>query len=183
MSSNSQTNLSNILVTLTTLIFAVSSMITVIISLSAWKEERESVRPYLTLSSPVIAFENDSLLFSFELCNVGLNPAASLHCQTTFLDCNPDSPLLHEDQYSMSNIISRNAGEKLTIKIDSNSSAFMARNIYLVISLKYTDPVLEREHEQIMYFKWPGMEDGKPAHVYHASKDDRELILNYLRKN
>jgi hypothetical protein len=62
-------SISNLIVTVTTLIFAVTSMITVYISLSAWRDEREAVRPYLTFQgSPKVYFQNSNQLeFSFGL--------------------------------------------------------------------------------------------------------------------
>jgi hypothetical protein len=58
-------NFSSIVVTVATLIFAVTSMITVFISLSAWKEEQASARPYLIVSNPKVAADDRELFLPF----------------------------------------------------------------------------------------------------------------------
>lgn len=187
MSSNRQNNVSNIFITVTTLIFAITSLITVYISLSAWKEEREAVRPYLTFqSSPQVYFNAaNQLVFSFKFTNVGLHPASSLHCQTVIVNCSLDDKPLHTDQHSLVNNIPQNSPTDLIIVMDSSSKGIDKKNItshYIIINLKYTDPILEKDHEQILYLRWGGISNGKINLIFHASRDDKNNLVNYLAK-
>ena len=119
MSTTERRYNSELMMTLTTLIFVITSLITVYISLSAWNEERESVRPYLTFNnSPDVYLENQQLVFSFAFYNVGLHPAASFHSQTLIVDSDLDVQPLHNDHFSLVNYIPQNTTTSLIIKID-----------------------------------------------------------------
>lgn len=187
MTREREQNISNLIITVTTLIFAVTSMITVYISLSAWRDEREAVRPYLTFQgSPKVYFQNSRQLeFSFKFINVGRHPAGNLHCQTLVVDSQLDCQPLHTDQYSMVNYIPQNTTTDLVLKIDVEAAGLNTEEVkeyYIVINLKYADPVLEKQHEQIIYLKWAGVMEGKPTPIFHASKQDKERIVTYLEK-
>ncbi len=188
MSLERQQSISNIIVTITTLIFAITSMITVYISLSAWRDERESVRPYLTFqSSPEVYFNNnDKLIFIFKFTNVGLHPAGNLHSQTIIVDSKLDRLPLHTDQYSLVNYIPQNTSADLMIKIDGDAAEEINQlhinQHYFIINLKYSDPVLDKNHEQIIYLKWAGVSEGNLSPIFHASKEDKTKIVRYLEK-
>lgn len=185
MSSDNQNNISNIFITITTLIFAITSLVTVFISLSAWREERETVRPYLTFySSPQVYFNDlNQLVFSFKFCNVGLHPADSLHSQTIIVDSALDCKPLHTDQYTLVNNIPQNSTADMLIKISSPAfDNITIKQHYIILNLKYTDAILEKNHEQILYLRWFGIVDGKPNAVFHASQEDKNRIIDYLKK-
>lgn len=194
MDNDKQYNISSLIVTITTLIFAITSTITVYISLSAWREEQESVRPYITFhNSPQVYFnENNQLVFSFKLSNVGSHPAASLHTQTIIVNSKLDRAPLHIDQYSLVNYIPQNAFIDVLVKIpnentNQNDKEYNYSEHYIVLTLKYSDPVLEKSYEQIIYLKWFGAENSRSENrklhpIFHASKDDKDRILQYLRK-
>jgi hypothetical protein len=44
------------------------------------------------------------------------------------------------------------------------------------------DPILEKKHEQLIYLRWLGITNGKPNLVFHASKEDKNRIIEYLGK-
>ncbi|RNC28719.1 MAG: hypothetical protein AWM53_01160 [Candidatus Dichloromethanomonas elyunquensis] len=187
MSSEHQTTVSNLVITLTTLIFAITSMITVFISASSWREERESVKPYLTFnSSPEVFFTpNKELVFLFRFQNSGLHPAENLHIQTMILDCELKGPPLHTDQFSFVNDIPQNAAADLSIRLDNPSIMLHPKQFnphYIILNLKYSDPVLGKSHEQIIYLKWPGITEGRAGAILHASKEDKNHIVEYLQK-
>jgi len=182
MTSGKRFDYSDVIVTLTTLIFALTSLITVYISLSAWREERQSIRPYLTIGSPKIII-TDKLSLNFELYNVGVNPAADLHCQTIFLPSSPDSAPLHIDQYSLGGYLTKNSRQNITVTTGNDFNSLFQKGgavLYIIISFKYNDPVLKKEHEQIIYLKWPGQNAAQSTPIFHASKEDKDLILKYL---
>lgn len=187
MSSDHQNYWSHVFMTITTLIFAISSLITVYISLTAWKEEREAERPYLTFAaSPQVYFNNQNqLIFSFTFTNVGQHPAASLHGQTMILDYSLQSKPLHTDQNSLNPYLSQASKTDLVIKINSTASEIDREYLnqqLLIISLKYTDPILEKDHEQTIYLRWLGIGDGQVHPILHASQEDKERLLMYLKK-
>lgn len=177
---------SDIIIAITTLIFAVTSLITVYISISAWNNERESVRPYLTFSdSPVVYLENKHLIFSFSFYNVGFHPVASFYSQTLIVDCRLDDQPLHNDHFTLVNYIPQNTTTDLVIKIDLEPTNIDQYNIhphFIVINLKYTDPILEKDHEQIIYLRWEGIDRKTLQPIFHCSIQEKDLILNYIEK-
>jgi len=185
MSSKSRQELTNYFITLTTTIFAITSLITIYVSILVLKEERESQRPYITIiNSPVVTInqsDNNQLTFVFTLGNVGQHPVATLHVQTIIVDSKFDKEPLHTDQFTFLNNIAQNDAKDLKIIID-NINLNAIKEHYIVMNLKYTDPIFEKIHEQIYYLKWYGIEDGKPQQIFHASKEDKDRIVNYLKK-
>ena len=186
MSNTERRMNSELMMTLTTLIFVITSVITVYISLSAWNEERESVRPYLTFhNSPEVYLDNQHLVFKFGFYNVGLHPAASFHSHTLIVDSDLEIQPLHNDQFSLVNYIPQNTTTTLIIKIDLEPTAVNTEYTgphYIVINLKYSDPILEREHEQIIYLRWDGIDHGKLQPIFHCSREEKDLILEYIAK-
>lgn len=187
MSSDQHKYMSNVFMTITTVIFAISSLITVFISLSAWKEDREAERPYLTFqASPKVGFNDDGkLLFSFTFTNVGHHPAASLNGQTMILDDGLTAGPLHTDQNSLNPYLSQNSNTDLIITLSNPYFDVDKQNLnqqLIIINLKYADPILEKNHEQIIYLRWLGITDGQVHPILHASKQDKERIINYLKK-
>lgn len=186
MAVKEQINISNIFITITTLIFAITSLITVFISLSAWQEERESVRPYLTFqNSPQVYFnEKKQLVFSFRFTNVGLHPAASLHSQIMVTECSLTNKPLHTEQFSLVNNIPQDSYTDLIVIIKNidDDIIYNLDHHYLIINLKYFDPILSKNHEQIIYLRWSGVSNNTPNPIFHASKEDKILILDYLKK-
>lgn len=181
-----ENKLYNWIMTATTLIFAITSMITVMISISAWKDERESVRPYLTFNqSPQVSIaESGQITFVFAFKNVGQHPAASLYCQTLIVDCSLADDILHKDQISMVNIIPQNTTAELMINLEQlrGKDVKNLNQHYLIIDLKYMDPVIDKNHEQIIYLRWGGSKNGQIMPLFHASKEDKKQILDYLQK-
>jgi len=187
MPTESHHNTYQLLVTITTFIFAVTSMITVYISLTAWKEERESVRPYLTFtqSPSVEILHKKDLTFSFHFTNVGAHPAASLHCQAIFADSDLNAEPLQVDQISLANYVSPDSTVDLVINIDMQSQEIDAGQVsqyYIILNLKYFDPVFETQYEQIIYLRWAGISKGQLQPIYHASREDKAQIIQYLGK-
>lgn len=187
MSDDHQVNMSNIFITITTLIFAVTSLITVYISLSAWRQERESVRPYLTFrNSPQVHFkDNGQLVLSIRFTNVGLHPVASLHSQTIIVDSSLNKEPLHTDQYTLVNNIPQNAVADLIIYISGEKKGISKETInehYIIINLKYSDPILAKDYEQIIYLRWAGIKKGKINPIFHASQEEKNQIITYLSK-
>lgn len=190
MLANRRTNTvtTSMIMTLTTLIFAVTSMITVYISLSAWKDERESVRPYLTFyNSPEVYFNtSNQLVFSFKLVNVGLHPAASFHSQTLIIESGLTDKPLYNDQFTLVNHIPQNTATDLVIKTDIPTSEINQPDCnphYIIINLKYLDPIINKKHEQIIYLRWDGIKKGQPQSIFHCSREEKNKIIDYLGKS
>ena len=186
MSNLDRISNSNTIVAITTLLFAITSMITVYISLTAWNDERESVRPYLTFQhSPEVYLEDKHLIFSFVFYNVGLHPAASFHSQTLIVDCRLNDQPLHNDQFTLVNSIPQNTTTDLVIKVSLEPSKIDYQNIiphFIIINLKYSDPILEKSHEQIIYLRWEGIIKGKIQSIFHCSKQEKDFIVEYIEK-
>lgn len=178
-----QNNMSNLLITITTLIFAITSIITVYITVTAWREERAAERPYVTFSGSPKVSVGPKLIFSFSFSNVGTHPAANLNSQTIIIDSGLDKKPLYTDQFSLVNYIPHNTTSDLVIKIDLESTALDKKNInehFIIISLKYDDPIIKKEYEQIIYLKWGGVNNTEIYPIFHASLEEKNNIVKYF---
>lgn len=175
---------STVIVTGSTGIFAIISLISVYITVSSWQTQREASRPYFTFKeSPIVELSNQ-VSFEFKFRNVGTHPAIELMSKTMVFNQDlADKPLLI-DEYTVVNDIPRDTAMSLVVHLDPQEITPGSRDInsyFIVISLKYRDPILNHYYNQIIYIKWPGVIDYKVQPLIHAESGERESILKYLK--
>jgi hypothetical protein len=176
---------SSIIATFGTLILAITSLITLNVTLNAWKVERESSRPYLSLKeSPKVELQS-GLNLEFKFNNVGIHPAANLSSRTIMFEQNLKNPPIHNDRYDLVNEIPKDMSSSLVIALEPNEvdvSKAKLEPYYIVLSLEYKDPVIGKNYQQILFFKWNGMEGGNMQPVVHVEVNEKEQILKYLKE-
>ena len=175
---------SNLIVTLSSAVFALTALITVYITVTSWQEEREAVRPYMTLKeSPAVSVQEE-LTFEFKFQNVGTHPALNLTSQTAVFAQDLTKLPIHVDKYAVVNDIPQNTATSLLIRIDPKELNPKQANIspyFIVVALRYDDPIINKTYHQAIFLKWQGVRNGKLEAIYHAEAGERDQILNYLK--
>ena len=90
------------------------------------------------------------------------------------------------DEFALVNDIPKNASATLVIGLDALHDVAIIGNVephFIVILLKYEDPIIEKEFEQSLYMKWDGIEDKKILPTNHAEEDEKQQIIDYLKKH
>lgn len=176
----------SIIATLATTILAITALITVYITISAWKEEREANRPYFTFKeSPQVVFDKD-LEFEIKFTNVGEHPAVNLWSKSLVFSTNLEEKPISADEYALVNDIPKNAAATLLITLEalnSNAEQGNVQSQFIVIVLRYKDPIIDKEFEQTLYIKWNGIEQDEVLSTTHAEEEEKKNILNYFEKN
>jgi hypothetical protein len=174
---------SSIIATLGTSILAITALITVTVTLNAWKVQREVTRPYLSLKeSPKVEIQY-GLNFEFKFNNVGIHPASNLSSQTIVFDQELKNLPIHNDRYDLVNEIPKDMSSSLIIALDPkevDASQPKLNPFYVVVRLEYNDPVINKLYRQILYFKWNGIDGGNLQPVVHVEVREKDSILKYL---
>lgn len=177
---------SSVIATVATAILAVTALITVYISISAWSEEREANRPYFTFKeSPQVVF-NESLEFEIIFTNVGEHPAVSLWSKSIVFTSDLKAKPIVVEEYALVNDIPKNASATLLIGLNGLEEQAKEGKIqphFIVIALRYKDPIINEDFEQTLYIKWNGIEKGKLLLTNHAEQNEKEQILKYFDQN
>lgn len=175
---------SNFWVSGSTVIFAIISLISVFISINSWQTQREAARPYFTFKeSPTIELTHE-VSFEFKFFNVGTHPATDLTSKTlVFHEKLLKNPLLI-DTYSVVNDIPQDTATSLLLRLDSNQLDPLKADLdayYIVISLDYRDPILKESYNQIIFIKWPGVNQGRVQPLIHMEAGEKERVIHYIR--
>lgn len=175
---------SSIIATLGTSILAITALITVTVTLNAWKVEREAARPYLSLKeSPKVELQS-GLNLEFKFNNVGIHPVVNLSSQTIVFNQSLDVAPIHHDQYNLVNDIPKDMSSSLVIVLDQSEvdvSLAQIEPYYIVVHLEYSDPLINEQYRQTIYFKWNGKIGGVIQPVVHIELKEKESILEYLK--
>jgi len=175
---------SGILAACGTMTLAITALITVAVTLNAWKVQREAARPYLSLmESPKVEVQS-GLSFEFKFSNVGVHPAVNLSSQTLVFNQNLTDPPIHNDQYDLVNEIPKDMPASLVIALDTQEVDVSQPNIkpyYIVVYMSYADPLIDRLYHQTLYYKWNGIEAGTVQPVVHIEMREKERISEYLK--
>lgn len=177
---------SSIIATLGTMTLAITATITVFITLNAWKIDRESARPYLSLQDSPKVEDKSGLSFEFKFSNVGTHPAINLASRTLVFLQNMDEPPIHDDQYHLVNEIPKNMTTSMVIALESLEVADyeLERNpSYIVVHLEYEDPITKGQYTQTLYYRWDGIEGGDLKSAIHVEVKEMEWITQYFKRH
>jgi hypothetical protein len=183
---NRLVNYTSMIATIGTVVLAITALITVYITISGWKEEQEANRPYFTFKdSPRVIFE-ENLEFEIQFTNVGEHPAVSLWSKSIVFSSDLDSYPIAIDEFALVNDIPKNASATLVIGLDTLRGLAETGNVkpyFIVIFLKYEDPIIEKQFEQSLYMKWSGIVDKKILLNNHAEEEEKQQIINYFNEH
>lgn len=174
---------SSIIATVGTCILALTATITVMVTLNAWKIDRESSRPYLSLQeSPKVEIKS-GLRFEFKFNNVGIHPAVNLASRTIVFEQRlQDKPIQNDPNYLV-NEIPQNMNSSLVIALDSYEVDISESDVspyYIVLHLEYADPIINHNYQQTLFYKWNGIDRGEVQPIVHVEVQEKENILKYF---
>jgi len=175
---------STIVVTGSTAIFAIISLISVYVTVNSWQTQREAARPYFTFKeSPIVELVNH-VSFEFKFRNVGTHPATELTSKTLVFNQDLSGKPILIDEYSVVNDIPRDTVSSLLVHLDPkeiNPNLPNIRSYYIVISLRYMDPILNDTYKQIIYIKWPGVIERQTQPLIHVEASEKQAIDKYMK--
>lgn len=177
---------SSIIATVGTAIIALTALITVFVTLNAWKVQREAARPYLSLKESPQVEVKDGVQLEFKFTNVGVHPAVNLSSQTLVFEQNLQQKPIHNERYDLVNEIPKDTSSSLVIALtpkEISPSSEYASPYYLVVILQYFDPLINRQYQQTLFLKWHGIKEGKGQAIVHVQVQEKDKITNYLKAN
>ena len=176
---------SSVIATIATTVLALTALITVYLTVAAWKVQQDASRPYFVLrESPTIDLVND-LSLELKFNNVGIHPAVNLSSETIVFDDRLSGKPIHHDESAIVNEIYKDAALSLVMIIPSNELDPKQPNInahYVVVDLQYADPILNKSYNQTIYMNWNGVQAGKLQPTVHVRVEEKEKILDYFQK-
>jgi hypothetical protein len=182
-------NYANLIGSIATAILAVTALITVYITVTAWKEDREANRPYFTFKeSPQVIFR-EKLEFETKLTNVGKHPATKLLSKSVVINSDLKGKPISMENNELVNDIPQDASATLVINfsdssgLQKNDRSLNLKPYYIIIALHYEDPIIKEQFEQSLFLKWNGIKDGSILSTSHAEQDEKAKILDYLKLN
>ena len=177
---------SSVIATMATTVLALTALVTVYLTISAWKVQQNASRPYFVLKeSPKIDLGNE---FSLELRfnNVGIHPAVNLSSETIIFGESLSGKPIHHDESAIVNEIYKNAESSLIMSIPNDEIYPKQSNIdahYVVVDLQYVDPILNNSYNQIIYMKWNGVKEGELQPIVHVRAEEKTKILEYFTEH
>lgn len=176
---------SSIVATVATVVLALTSLLTVYITVSSWRDERDSERPYFTLKDSPKIISAPELNFEFKFYNVGVHPAGNLRSRTLVFHQSMARPPLHKDEYALVNEIPKDTASSLVINIPKAEIDPARQDIepnFIVIDLSYLDPILKKTFAQTIFLKWNGTVNGQTQPLVHLRVEEKEKIMEYLKQ-
>lgn len=176
----------SIIATTATTVLALTALITVYLTVAAWQAQQETARPYFILrESPKVDLGTE-LSFELKFTNIGMHPAKDLSSETiVFDDRLTGKPILY-DESAIVNEIPKDASSSLVMTVPSEDIYPKQFNInphYVVVDLRYTDPILNKSYNQQIYLKWTGVQEEKMQPTLHVKVEEKGKIDDYLKKN
>lgn len=171
-----------IVATISGAIAAIAALLTVYQASSSSKEERESKRPYFTLSAPGIKPLPQSPPFRIQLTmnNIGVHPAYDLIGKVLIMEKSLTNPPAFTFDFSVANEIPAETPTPWY-----NDALYLPANVpphYVVLAIKYYDPILKRFFTQMFFMKWDGVINGQTQPDFvHVSKEEKSKLFNHLK--
>jgi hypothetical protein len=152
------------------------------ISKESAKAERLSKRAYFTISNPGVKKLSNSPPYRIQITleNVGHNPAVAIAGKILFIDKSMEKPPDSEVDLSISNEVPSNSPTPWYY-----DNLHLPENMppkFIVVSISYKDPILEKEYDQQFYMKWHGVKNNvTDPNFVHTSIEESERLLEYLQ--
>lgn len=175
---------SNLIATAATAVLAITALVTVYLTMAAWRVQQETSRPYFILKEPPQVNSGNELSLDLQFSNVGVHPAVNLSSETIVFSEQLTGKPIHHDEQAIVNEIPKDDLTSLIMNLPGTSE-FQQSNLkphYLVVDLQYADPILNKSYTQTIYLKWNGIQEGKVQSTVHVLVDEKTKILQYLKK-
>ncbi len=161
---------------------AVAALLAVRQVSAARTQEHLAQRPYFSLSAPGIKALPSSPPYRVQVTleNIGVHPARDVAGRMLFVD---------KESMQTDYDLALSLGDDVPARSPTpwhNDTFRPKRNTpekYIVVSLRYADPLLRRGFKQEFYMKWNGVKEGKihPDFV-HISRDERKRLSPQIAK-
>lgn len=175
----------SIIATVATTVLALTALITVYLTVAAWKVQQNAARPYFVIKeSPRINLEKE-LGFELKFTNVGIHPAVDLSSETIVFDDRLTGKPIHHDESAIVNEIPKDSASSLVMTVPSDEIYPQQSNIppqYVVVNIQYADPILKKFYNQSIYLKWNGVIEGEVQPTVHVRVEEKKKILTYFKK-
>lgn len=175
----------NIIATLATTVLALTALITVYLTVAAWKGQQDTARPYFILKDSPMVDLGDEISFELKFTNVGMHPAKDLSSETVVFDTGLNGKPIHHDESAIVNEIPKDASSSLVMTIPSEEIYPQQLDInehYVVVDIHYADPILDESYSQTIYMKWNGVQEEKVQPTEHVRVEEKGKIDDYLEK-
>ena len=174
-------NWSSAIITISTAIFALVSIVSVVIAYTTWQTQSEAARPYFTFKeSPSIRLTNE-LNVELKFNNVGIHPAINLSSKSIVFDGNLLREPILVDDYTVVNDIPRDTTTSLLLRIKGDFLQADINPQFIVICLSYADPITHKLYIQTIYTQWAGVIAQTTQPFIHVEASQKQEILNYLK--
>ena len=174
-------NWSSVIITISTVIFALVSIVSVFISFTTWQAQSEAARPYFTFKESPTINVTDNLSFELKFNNVGIHPAINLSSKSIVFDGNLLREPILVDDYTVVNDIPRDTTTSLLLNIKGDFLQADINPHFLVICFNYSDPITHKLYTQTIYTQWAGVIANKIQPLIHVEASQKQDILNYLK--
>jgi len=172
-----------IISSLSGVVAAIVALITVYIAISSLQQENQYKRPYFIIEKPGIKPLSDSPPYRIQitLYNTGVHPAVDLVGTIKILNRTLNKKPDFDINFSVANEIPHNSPTPWY-----NDNVMLPNNInpqYIVLSIKYGDPILKESYSQNFFMRWDGIKEGitHPDFV-HVRIEEKNKIIEYLKK-
>lgn len=173
-----------LIVTIATVVFACTALVTVILTLSSWRAGREAARPYLTFKESPLVTLKPQLNIELKFTNAGEHPATNLKSKTVMMEQALTAPPTLTWKHSLVNDIPKNTSTSLIIVPEISQVNSRQPNLpayYVVVFMQYEDPIIRKSYSQAIYLRWNGVREGNPQPVFHIETEEKNAILQYFQ--
>ena len=163
------------------LVGIIFSLIIVFHTLSVWKEQERSNRPYFTLQEPGIKElpKNKDYRVQLTFYNIGKRPAINFEGEIFLMNQNLKEKPYQKIKFSVGNDIPINIPTPWYF--DGLELLKEMNPIYIVVKVNYEDPITNEEYPQDFFMKWDGVVEGETMLDFtHVSIDDKNKIKEVL---
>ncbi|MGE5456873.1 MAG: hypothetical protein ACM3RX_00810 [Methanococcaceae archaeon] len=174
---SSTTNYMTVISVLSGAIAALAALLSIILTYKIHKSDRDSKRPYFTISSPGFKPMSGLLRLQITFLNIGVHPAKYFKGEIRIFqeDLENESKL----PIDVVNDITSNSPTPYY-----NDSVRLGNNMpkhFIYCKINYFDPLLNKNFEQEFYMKWDGVTNGftHPDFV-HVNTTECEKMNSYL---
>lgn len=177
---------SSVISTIATTVLALTALITVYLTVAAWKAQQETARPYFILKESPKVDLGIELSFELKFTNVGMHPAVNLSSETIVFDERLTGKPIHHDESAIVNEIPKDSSSSLVMTIPNEEIYPIQFNInphYVVVDLHYADPILKKSYSQSIYMKWNGVQEEKMQPTVHVKVEEEGKIKEYFQKS
>jgi len=176
-------NMWEIISSLSGLVAAIVALITVYIAISSLQQENQYKRPYFIIEKPGIKSLPNSPPYRMQitLYNTGIHPAIELVGTIKILNHSLSNKPEFNINFSVANEIPHNSPTPWY-----NDDVMLPYNIapqYIVLSIKYRDPILKERYFQNFFMRWDGIKEGitHPDFV-HVRIEEKNKIIDFFKK-